>query len=101
MHVLSSITLISALSYLEMVLCLSALTALLVRKQLKDFGALSCFLAVRVTADVLLTALHSGIVRQRLGDNRAYDIYFFTYWVSFALEAILALLVVYGIFRLA
>lgn len=98
---LSSITLISALGYLEVALCLFALIALLARTQWKDFASLSCFLVVRITGDVLLMALHSGVVRQRLGDNHAYDLYFFTYWVSFALESVLALLVVYGIFRLA
>jgi hypothetical protein len=97
----TSISLLGALGYLEVVLCLLALIALLVRKQWKDYGSLSCFLAVRITADVLLTALHSDTVRNRLGDNQAYDVYFFIYWVSFALESILALLIVYGIFRLA
>ena len=32
---------------------------------------------------------------------RAYDIYFFVYWISFALESVVALIVVYSVFRLA
>lgn len=98
---MSSISLISALGYLEVVLCSLALIGLLARKQWKDFGSLSCFLAVRVISDVLMMALHSNAVRHRLGNNTAYSAYFYTYWASFALESVLALLIVYGIFRLA
>jgi hypothetical protein len=97
----NSISLVSALGYLEVGLCTLSLTFLLTRRQRKDFGSLSCFLAVRAFSDVLLTTLHSGVVRQRLGEQTAYDAYFYTYWVSFALESVLALLIVYGIFRLA
>lgn len=98
---MNSISLLKALGYLEVILAAVALVVLVWRKQWKDFGALSGFLAVRVSSDLLLTALHSHAVRHRLGDDAAYDCYFFTYWVSFALESILALLIVYGIFRLA
>lgn len=98
---MNSISLLSGIGYLEVLFCSLALTALLVRKQWKDFSSLSCFLAVRIFSDVLLMALHSGAIRHRLGDERAYDLYFYTYWASFALESVLTLLIVYGIFRLA
>lgn len=98
---MNSISLLSALAFLEVGLCVLSLTFLLARRQWKDFGSLSCFLAVRALADVLLMALHSSAVRQRLGEQPAYDAYFYTYWASFALESVLALLIVYGIFRLA
>jgi hypothetical protein len=58
-------------------------------------------LAVRIVSAVLLMALHSSGVRQRLGEVTAYDSYFYTYWASFAFESVLALLIVYGVFRLA
>ena len=98
---MNSISLLKALGYLEVILAAGALVVLFGRKQLRDFSALSGFLAVRISSDLLLTALHSHGVRQRLSDNNAYTCYFFTYWVSFALESVLALLIVYGIFRLA
>jgi hypothetical protein len=97
----NSISFLRALGYLEVLLAGLALLVLLGRKQLKDFSSLGCFLAVRAFSDVLLTTLHSPVVRQRLGEQAAYDTYFYTYWVSFALESVLALLIVYGIFRLA
>lgn len=98
---MNSISLISALGYLEVILSASALIVLLGRKQLKDFSALGCFLAVRVSSGLLLTALHTHGVRHRLGENTAYNCYFFTYWASFAMESVLALLIVYSIFKLA
>lgn len=98
---MNSISLVSALGYVEVGLCILSLIFLSARKQWKDFGSLSCFLAVRASSDVLLTALHSVAVRQRLGEQTAYEAYFYTYWVSFALESVFALLIVYGIFRLA
>jgi hypothetical protein len=98
---LNSISLLSALSYLEVLLCFCALACLLTRKQWKDFGSLGCFLAVRGGSDILLTTLHSSGTRHWLGEQRAYDLYFYIYWFSFALESVMALLIVYTIFRLA
>ena len=98
---MTSISLLSALGYLELALCSVALITLVARRQLKDFSSLAGFLAVRVSSDLLLTCLHSNLVRHRLGNETAYNAYFYTYWTSFALESVLALLIVYGIFRLA
>ena len=94
-------SLLGVLSYMEVILAAGALCALLARRQWRDFGALSTFLAVRIGSDLLLTGLHSSVGRSWLGLARAYNAYFYTYWASFALESVLALLVVYGIFRLA
>jgi hypothetical protein len=42
------------------------------------------------------------VVRHRLGSVQlAYDLYFYTYWISFAVESILALVLVYSVFKLA
>jgi len=96
-----AISLLSALGYLEVALCALAVAFLVARKQWREFGALGGFLAVRATSDVLLTVLHSGRARHWLGEQHAYDTYFYIYWFSFALESVLALLIVYSIFRLA
>lgn len=71
----------------------------MVKKQWKDYWALAAFLAVRsVSATGLACILFFG---RPLGRRIAYNLYFSVYWVSFALESILALLIVYGLFRLA
>jgi hypothetical protein len=79
--------------------------ALVTKKQWADYAALGSFLTVRVVSDVVLTALHNyfaaaGSQTSPLG-YRLYTAYFLVYWSSFAVECVLALLIVYGLFRLA
>lgn len=98
---MQAISLLTALCYLEVMLCVAAMGFLLGCRQWRDFGSLGYFLAVRAGSAALSIALHSHTSRAWLGEQRAYDLYFYTYWFSFALESVLALLIVYGIFRLA
>jgi hypothetical protein len=93
------VTLVGQLAYLEIVLCLAALTAIVVKKQWADYWSLGCFLAVRSISSTFLV----GIMRfgHGLGLRLAYNLYFGVYWISFALEAVVALIVVYSVFRLA
>jgi hypothetical protein len=69
-------------------------------KAVRQFAYLFTLLCVRLTCSFicipLLTFSGHGIER-----HLAYQIYFYVYWTSFALEAILSLLVIYGIFKLA
>jgi hypothetical protein len=69
-----------------------------------DYSALGCFLAVRTLSNAVLTCLHylnvhsAGHLSTR---QTLYNLYFYSYWISFAAESVFALLVVYGIFKLA
>ena len=88
------------LGYMEIGLCLAALCAIVAKKQWADYRALGAFLAVRAISSTTLAALihfdgHS------LDKHLAYVLYFYVYWISFAMESVLALLVVYSVFRLA
>jgi hypothetical protein len=95
----TSISFLGVLGYLEVVFCVAALCVLIARKQWTDYWALGSFLAVRITSNAVLTTLHA--VRHSLGWQTAYDIYFYVYWISSAIESVLALIIVYSIFRLA
>lgn len=100
----SSLTLLAALGYLEVIFCMAALIALVTKKQLADYAALGWFLAIRMVSDVVLTALNSYASGRHLGAttlNQLYTAYFLVYWTSFAVESVLALLIVYGLFKLA
>jgi len=99
LHV-TSMSLRHLLGYLELLLCVAAMLGLVVRKQWSDYSSLGCFLAVRFLSDSFLTYLHSAAGRS-LSVHAAYRAYFYVYWISFALESILALVVVYSIFKLA
>jgi len=93
-------SLLNILCYLEVPLCLAALSVLIFRKQWSDYTALGCFLAVRILSDcALLLLLRSA--HHVLSDHAAYVLYFSVYWLSFAVESILSLIVVYSIFKLA
>ena len=63
-------------------------------------AALGLFLAVRCASNVILSYLHNFAVHS-IGRAAAYHYYFYVYWISFAVESILTLLVVYSVFRLA
>ncbi len=90
---------LTLLGWLEVALCLAALCAILANKQWKDYWSLGAFLAVRAfssSACMSLIRFH-----QILGVRAAYHLYFYTYWISFAVESILALIIVYSVYRLA
>ncbi len=95
----TSIPFLSLLGWLEVAFCLAALCAILAKKQWKDYWSLGAFLAVRAFS----SSACMGIMRfgKPLGTHTAYQLYFYVYWISFAIESILALIVVYSVYRLA
>jgi hypothetical protein len=93
-------SLLSQLKYIEPILS-GLLVYFLVRaKAVRQFVYLFALLCVRLGCSFicipLLTFCGHGIER-----HLAYRTYFYVYWTSFALEAILSLLVIYSIFKLA
>jgi hypothetical protein len=97
----TSISLLGALGYLEVALCVGALCVLIARKQWADYAALGLFLAVRIASNAVLTYAHHAVLSHSLTKVAAYHIYFYVYWTSFAIESILTLIVVYSVFKLA
>ncbi len=95
----TSMPFLSLLGWLEVAFCLAALCAILAKKQWKDYWSLGAFLAVRAfSSSACMGIIHFG---RLLGTHTAYHLYFYTYWISFAVESILALIVVYSVYRLA
>jgi hypothetical protein len=93
-------SLFSQLQYVEPIVC-GLLVYFLVRaKAVRQFAYLFALLCIRLVCSFICIPLNTfgghGIER-----HLAYQLYFYVYWTSFALEAILSLLVIYGIFRLA
>jgi hypothetical protein len=97
----SSISFLGALVYLEIVLCGAALCVLVGRKQWADYSSLGWFLAVRMGSDVFLDCVHRFAMAHPHQRLALYYPYFYGYWISFAVESILALIVVYSVFKLA
>ncbi len=97
----SLFSLLSQVQYLEPILCGMLVYFLLRAKAVRQFAYLFALLCVRLVCSFiclpLLTFGGHGIIERHL----AYQIYFYVYWTSYALEAILSLLVIYSIFKLA
>ena len=97
---MTSKLLLHALCYLEVILCAASLCVMVVRRQWTDYAALGCFLAVRMSSAIALIYLHKA-AGHSVSSATAYSVYFYVYWPSFAVESILALIIVYSIFKLA
>ncbi len=90
--------LVSLFTYLEPLLCAAAVVFLLRSKVSRSYMYLAALLSVRLVSDlILLSVIHVSALSVQL----CYRIYFYTYWSSYAVEAILSLLVVYSIFKLS
>jgi hypothetical protein len=70
------------------------------KKQWADYWALGCFVAVRGVSGAIFIPLQH-VAGKYMGVHLAYNIYFYTYWLSLAIESCLGLTVIYGVFRLA
>jgi hypothetical protein len=93
-------SLISQLKYVEPILCGMLVYFLVRAKAVRQFAYLFALLCVRLACSfVCIPLLAFGGHGIEL--HLAYQIYFYVYWTSFALEAILSLLVIYSIFKLA
>jgi hypothetical protein len=88
------------LSYLEPILCAMLVVLLIRTKAVRQFAFLAALLCVRVACSIICLPLIYFCGRG-IEEHLAYRAYFYVYWSSYALEAILSLLVIYSIFRLA
>lgn len=87
--------------WLEPLIVLLALCALLRSKDYKRFPALCSFLALRVFTGFSLMLLWNSPFLFGISGPTAYSLYFFTYWTTFSVSAILVLFVVYELFQIA
>jgi hypothetical protein len=88
------------LSYLEPLLCGVVLVMLIRSKAAKSFAFLVALLSVKIVSSVICLPLLYFCARG-IERHLAYQVYFYVYWITYALEAILSLLVIYSIFKLA
>ena len=84
----------------ETICCAAALIGLCKSKQIREFLAFAVFLSIRLLGDVFCFGLIEGSSRI-IERHLAYKLYFYTYWSSYVLEAVVSVYVVLGIFKLA
>jgi hypothetical protein len=88
------------LEYIEPVLCGMLIYFLVRSKAVRQFSYLFALLCVRLGCSLICLPLLYFCARG-IEKHLAYQTYFYVYWASYALEAILSLLVIYSIFKLA
>jgi hypothetical protein len=88
------------LEYVEPILCGMMIFFLVRSKTARQFLFLFALLCVRLSCSLICLPLLYFCGRG-IEKHLAYQTYFYVYWTSYALEAILSLLVIYSIFRLA
>ena len=87
------------LSYVELTSCGFVVWSLFRSKSVSKFPSLTALLAIRFASGLaLLTFVNMS---RGFDKHLAYKLYFYTYWLSYAAESILALIVIYSIFKLA
>jgi hypothetical protein len=91
---------INVLDYAEPLACLAALALMWNRGQIRQFKFLAGFLLTRVACVAICLPL-MYLLRARVSAAIAYDIYFYVYWISYAVEAMLGLGMVYEVYKLA
>ena len=92
--------LVQSLSYLEPICCAMVLFALVRAGAVRTFTFLTALLTVRLSGDIICLTLMAFCSRG-IEKHLAYDTYFYVYWFSYAVEAVLNLFIIVSIFRLA
>jgi hypothetical protein len=88
------------LEYIEPALCGMLIYFLVRSKAARQFKFLFALLCVRLGCSLICLPLLYFCARG-IEKHLAYQSYFYVYWTSYALEAILSLMVIYSIFKLA
>src|ERR1700733_653084 len=92
--------LLAYFGYLEPIFCGMLIYFMVRSKVARQFGYLTALLCVRLLCSLICLPILYFAARG-IEKHLAYQIYFYVYWISYALEAILSLLVIYSIFKLA
>jgi hypothetical protein len=88
-------------TYAELLAAAIALAVMLKRRQIRDYPYVAHFLLVRAGSVVLETLIWKGVNLFSVNKVAAYEIYFYVYWASYAIEALLCIGIVYSIYKLA
>ena len=98
---ISPISLVLLADFIEPILCALVIWFMVRSKAASQFVYLTALLYVRFTSSVVGLGLIWFGTRLGLDRHVAYQAYFYVYWSSYAIEAILSLMVVYSVFKLA
>lgn len=93
-------TIVEYAGYLEPILCVMLIYLLVRSKSAGQYKYLTALLSVRFACSVISLPL-LYLSGHEMDKHAAYVAYFYTYWISYAVEAVLSLMVIYSIFKLS
>jgi len=96
----NSHNIVDLLTYIELASCVLALGVMQYRRQITQFKPLALFLLTRISSFAISMPLLSMAGKQ-INKHLAYQLYFYVYWASYAIEAILGFFIIYSIYNLA
>jgi len=96
----NSYHIVDILTFVELASSIVALAVMQYRRQIGQYKPLALFLFVRIASVAICLPLMSMAGKQ-INKNLAYDTYFYVYWSSYAIEAVLGFCMIYGIYNLA
>jgi hypothetical protein len=91
---------VDLLTYVEPACCVFALCLMQYRRQIGQYKPLALFLLTRITSFAISMPLLS-MAGHQIDKKLAYHIYFYVYWSSYAIEAVLGFFIIYGVYNLA
>ena len=95
--------LVDALTMAELLGCVVALAFIIQKKHLRTFAFVAAYLLTRLLSlCILLPVMYlSSTKHGQISVSAGYKIYFYTYWFSYAVEALLGFGIVYSLYKLA
>ncbi len=100
MH-LTRLAFIEFSQYAEVVAAIITVAVMRYRKQLSDYAMLAIFLGVRIISSISGMVITGLAGRYIIPGKTAYQIYFYEYWASYAIEALLGIGIIYSVYKLA
>ena len=89
------------LSIAECALCFSVLAVMVYKKQSREFGSLMILIGLRAVSGSILIPLLFFRKATGLSIPTAYNIYFFTNWISAVLQALMLVVTIYSVYSKA
>jgi hypothetical protein len=97
----TSLAFFHLMNYLEPAACVGALVLMYRKGQIRQYGFLSAYLLTRLLTCGIGVCTISLAGSKLLEAHLAYKIYFYEYWSTYAIEALLGLGIIYSIYNLA
>lgn len=88
-------------AHIDEIGCVIALILLVRSREFRSYSGLTGLLSIRLLSDVVELCIVQASHRHLVSSLAGYSAYFYTYWLSYAAESLLAFYMILNIFRVA